>query len=93
MKFDFSRYHPLDHRFWECWQRNTSGRIYGRTLVHLEYLFTHRYTIPTPKSLWHVILCQSGHHRWRDEETIMVRKTEHFIPAQCEWCHKPRGER
>ena len=39
---DFSRWHPLDHRPWECWKRNKESPIYGRALVHIEYELEYR---------------------------------------------------
>jgi len=42
VKLDFSRFHPLDHRPWECWQRNRWAPMYGKTWTHLKYWWMYK---------------------------------------------------
>jgi hypothetical protein len=41
-KLDFSRFHPLDHRLWECWRRNREQSIYGKSWTHLKYWWMYK---------------------------------------------------
>ena len=84
---DFSYYHPLDHRIWECWARNRDSPIYGKSLVHFNYLFNYRYQLITPRDLWHVLQCRRGKHEIMGGETIKIGQREHKVVRACIWCH------
>ena len=88
-KFDFSRFHPLDHHFWQCWERNRYSPIYGRMLVHLEYMNAYGERglwFPTPRWVWHKLMCRLGHHDIQGGETIKIGKLEHKVIRCCVWC-------
>ena len=81
---DGTRYHPLDHRVWQCRARARRGPIRGRTLSHLRFWWAS--CDRRPGDMWHRLRCRRGHHEIRGGQQMQLGSKFVHVERCCVWC-------